>query len=394
MKKTLPVLFLLCLGAGLFTLALGANETAPLAPATATILSQEQIIAEGEKMADAQLAQLAGKPPQIDWVAAVMWAGYADFSHVSSKPDYAAAITDLGEKVKWTPLFHAKTPHHADDFAIGQAFLDLDADKNDPAILQPIQARLDAACDYITKSEPPNDPTQTSNQLTWWWCDALFMAPPVFARLSLLTHDPKYRDAMDLEWWRTADLLYDKDEHLFYRDKRFLTRQTKNGKKVFWSRGNGWVFAGLARTLTYLPLEYPSRAKYVAIYLDMAAKLASLQQPDGTWHPSLLDPDEFPDSETSGTALDCFAFAWGINHGLLDAKTYLPVTTKAWAALLAAKRPDGLLGYVQDVGDSPKGVKADGTKLYAIGAFLMSASELSKLAPITVPPLPPLSVQP
>jgi rhamnogalacturonyl hydrolase YesR len=383
--KTRPAIFLLCLGTAFLTLAHGADETN---------MSKEQVIAEGEKMADTQLAQLAGKPPQIDWIAAVMWAGYADFSHISAKPGYAAAITKLGGTVNWTPLYHAKTPHHADDFAIGQPFLDIYADKKDPAILKPIQDRLDAASDYIEKSEPPNLPNEKTNQLTWWWCDALFMAPPVFARLSLLTHDPKDLGAMDLEWWRTADLLYDKDEHLFYRDKGFFTKLTKNGKKVFWSRGNGWVFAGLARTLTYLPLDYPSRAKYVAVYREMAAKLASLQQPDGTWHPSLLDPGEFPDSETSGTALDCFAFAWGINHGLLDATTYLPVTTRAWAALLAAKRPDGLLGYVQDVGDSPKAVKISGTKLYATGAFLMAAGELSQLAPITLPPLPTLTAQP
>ena len=124
----------------------------------------------------------------------------------------------------------------------------------------------------------------------------------------------------------------------------------------------------------------------------MAAKLASLQQADGTWHPSLLDPDQFTDPETSGTALDCFAYAWGINNGLLDRATYLPVATKAWAALLAARRPDGLLGYVQGVGKAPGVVKPDGTQLYATGAFLMDVCELSKLAPITIPPAPQLAI--
>jgi len=215
------------------------------------------------------------------------------------------------------------------------------------------------------------------------------MAPPAMARLSVITKDPKYLNAMDKEWSRTADLLYDKDEHLFFRDNSFLSKLTKNGQKIFWSRGNGWVFAGLARTLTYIPSDSPVRAKYVTIFKDMAAKLASLQQPDGTWRPSLLDPDQFPDPETSGTALNCYAYAWGINNGLLDRATYLPVAAKAWGALLAARRSDGLLGYVQNVGDSPASVKPDGTKLYATGAFLMDASELSKLAPITVPALTP-----
>src|ERR1700678_1268608 len=105
--KTHPLIFLFCLGATLFTFAQSANVSPPPAPVVATTLSKEQIIAEGEKMADAQLAQLAGKPPQIDWVAAPMWAGLADFSHLATTSGYVADITQLGEKVKWTPLYRA-----------------------------------------------------------------------------------------------------------------------------------------------------------------------------------------------------------------------------------------------------------------------------------------------
>jgi rhamnogalacturonyl hydrolase YesR len=143
-----------------------------------------------------------------------------------------------------------------------------------------------------------------------------------------------------------------------------------------------------------MPGNYPGRARYVAVFKDMAAKLASLQQADGTWRPSLLDPDEFPDPETSGTSLDCFAFAWGINNGLLDRATYLPVAAKAWAALMAARRPDGLLGYVQGPASAPKAVAANGSQLYATGAFLMDVCELSKLAPIDVPAPPQLTIPP
>lgn len=361
-------------------------------------MSREQIIAEGEKMADAQLAALANKKPDIGWVAAVMWAGYSDFSQlyirVSGHATYRDAINQLGESVNWTPLLRPKTPNHADDLCICQTFLNAYSNSGNPAQLAPSRARIDAVSDYIEKTEVPDVPGLKANQLTWWWCDALFMAPPGQARLSVITKDPKYLDAMDKEWWRTADLLYDKDEHLFARDKSYLGKKAMNGKKVFWSRGNGWVFAGLARTLPYIPADYPSRAKYVTIFKEMAAKLATLQQADGTWRPSLLDPEEFPYSETSGTALDCFAFAWGIDNGLLDRATYLPVAAKAWAALLAARRPDGLPGYVQGVGAAPGPVHEDGTQLYATGAFLMTTYELSRLAPITVPPAPKLVAAP
>jgi rhamnogalacturonyl hydrolase YesR len=324
-----------------------------------------------------------------------MWAGIADLSHLSSNGAYTKAIEQLGDEVHWTPIFEpAKAPFNADDLCICQTFLDAYVTKNEAARLAPSESRIGAVSDHIEEKESPYIAGAKDNHLTWWWCDALFMAPAGHVRLSVITHDRKYLDAMDKEWWKTADLLYDKQEHLFYRDEVFLKGRTKNGIKVFWSRGNGWVFGGLARTLRYMPADYPNRPRYEAIFKEMAAKLANLQQPDGTWRPSLLDPGEYPYSETSGTALDCFAFAWGIEQGLLDRATYLPVAAKAWAALMAARRPDGLLGYVQGVGKAPGNVMANGTQLYATGAYLMAACELSKLAPVDVPPAPQLTAAP
>jgi len=53
-----------------------------------------------------------------------------------------------------------------------------------------------------------------------------------------------------------------------------------NGKKIFWSRGNGWVFAGIARILEYLPKRDPQRGEYIAIFRRMAAELVK-RQPAG-----------------------------------------------------------------------------------------------------------------
>ncbi len=361
-------------GPGLFA----SGEAPPV------VVSKEQILAAGQHMAEAQIALFKGNLPKTGWVEGVMWAGFSAFSHVASGAACADAVNAMGAEARWTPPLRPKSPHNADDLVIGQTFLDVYADKKDPTIIEPTQSRLDAASAFIATQEKPGE-------LTWWWCDALFMAPAVHARLSVLTGDAKYLAAMHTEWWRTAGLLYDKDEHLFFRDKRFLGKITKSGKKTFWSRGNGWVFAGLARTIPWIPADDPLRPRYVKMFQEMAAKLASIQQADGTWHPSLLDSAELPFSETSGTALNCFAFAWGINNGLLDAKTYRPVVAGAWAALLAARRPDGVLGHVQDVADRPGAVKADTTKIYATGAFLLSSVELSKLAPLTLPTLSPLT---
>ncbi len=362
--------------------------------AMAGTMTRQQFIAEAEKMADTQLAALANKKPDIGWVPAVMWAGIADLSHLSSKSAYSAAIERLGDSVHWTPKFSTNAPNNADNLCICQTFLDAYATKNQPGRLAPSQSRIAAVSDRIEKQESPYVPGAKDNHVTWWWCDALFMAPASHARLSAITRDRRYIDAMDKEWWKTTNLLYDNEEHLYYRDEIYLNKRTKHGKKIFWSRGNGWVFAGLARMLVFMPPDYPSRARYVALFKDMAAKLASLQQPDGTWRPSLLDPDDVPDSETSGTGLDCFAFAWGIDHGLLDRATYLPVAAKAWSALMTARRPDGLPGYVQKTGKDPQPVQANGTQLYGTGAFIMAACELSRLAPVNILPAPRLTSAP
>jgi len=58
------------------------------------------------------------------------------------------------------------------------------------------------------------------------------------------------------EWDLTTAHLYDPAERLYFRDKTFLDRKEANGAKLFWGRGNGWVLAGLARTLAVMPKDY------------------------------------------------------------------------------------------------------------------------------------------
>ena len=121
------------------------------------------------------------------------------------------------------------------------------------------------------------------------------------------------------------------------------------------------------------------RADYEALLKEMSEKLRSLQQSDGFWRSSLTDPNAFTTPETSGTSFFCFAIAWGINHGVLDRATYLPVVTQAWGALGTAVSAEGRLGWVQAVGQEPGPSTADATKDYATGAFLLAGEQVLKL---------------
>jgi rhamnogalacturonyl hydrolase YesR len=206
------------------------------------------------------------------------------------------------------------------------------------------------------------------------------MAPPVLAQLSVVTGDNHYLDFMDHQWSLTTAALYDPREHLYFRDNRFLSMHEANGEKVFWSRGNGWVLAGLALVLDRLPLNDPLRAKYETQFREMAARIAALQPADGLWRASLLDPGAYPSPEISGSAFFTYALAWGIHHHLLDRKKYLPVVTKAWSAMLTHVYADGRLGSIQPIGGEPGKFKPSSSYVYGVGAFLLAGSELVQLA--------------
>jgi rhamnogalacturonyl hydrolase YesR len=259
-------------------------------------------------------------------------------------------------------------PRHADDQAPAQTYLELYFLRKDPVMIAHTKATLDA---MLSSPRPGRE--------DWWWCDALFMAPPVLARLYAATGDEKYLDFLNTMWWDTTDFLFDPEARLYYRDKNYIGKLTPNGKKVFWARGNGWVMAGTVRVLQYLPKDNPYRVRYVTLLQTMAASVSRLQGEDGLWRPSLLDPQETPAPETSSTGFFCYAVAWGINQGYLDRRTYLPVVKKAWRGLVGAVHRDGKLGWVQQIGAAPAKVTFEENQEYGSGAFLLAGSEMYKM---------------
>jgi rhamnogalacturonyl hydrolase YesR len=214
----------------------------------------------------------------------------------------------------------------------------------------------------------------------WWtWCDALFMAPPSFSRMYEATKDVSYLDYADKHWWITSDYLYSIEDSLFFRDDRFFEAKSKNDRKIFWGRGNGWVIAGLARMMNILPKSYPSRIKYEKQFKEMAHKLLSLQREHGLWTASLYDPEELPMGESSASAFYTFALAWGINNGLLDKNKFESSVKKAWNALCKNVNENGRLGYVQQVAGDPYPFYKNQWHVYATGAFLLCGKEMIKL---------------
>jgi unsaturated rhamnogalacturonyl hydrolase len=322
------------------------------------------------KVADWQLER-AEKDFNQDWTYAALYAGFMAVPDVAGGKKYREAMLRMGKRFNWQP---GPRVQHADDQAIGQTYLELYERFHDAAMLDPIRARIDQvmqlpASDFREKDKP-----------LWWWCDALFMAPPVLADLARITGQRQYLEFMDRQWEITSNLLYDPQVHLFYRDATFLGKHQANGQGLFWSRGNGWVMAGLVRILDAMPADYPSRQKYVSQLRAMATEIASLQGKDGLWRPGLLDPGAYRLPENSGSAFFVYALAYGVNHGILERTLYLPVIEKAWAGLVAHIYADGRLGCVQPIGAAPGDYSATASYVFGTGAFLLAGSEVDRLA--------------
>ncbi len=306
------------------------------------------------------------------WIRGTFFTGVMAAYHATQDDEYLEAVLKWAEGNRWRPGPRAR---HADDHCVGQVYLDLFILTKDHRMLAPIRETVDRMID---------DPKPGREE--WWWCDALYMAPPVLARLSSATKNLKYLDLMNMMWWDTVEFLYDHTDHLFFRDERFksLTGASElreaNGKKIFWSRGNGWIISGLVRILQWMPEGYPDRARYEQLLREIAEAIIIYQSPiDGLWRASFLDPETFPSPETSGSGLHCYALAWGINHGILDRGKYFPTVARAWNGLLGAISEEGRLGWVQPPGDRPSLVSQEDTMEYGVGAFLLAGSEIMRL---------------
>lgn len=346
---------------------------ATISPLFAADPTPAAILTHMKRVADWQIAN-PSKHEVYDWTQAPFFLGLTNLYQVSGDPRYLEAADSFGKRLAYGP---GPRVTHADDHAVLQAWLEMHRLDKDPAKMNPSIAHFDKITTALANEKPKSI---SGGSFTWCWCDALFMSPAVWAHLSQITGEPKYSEWADREWWTTTDVLYDPTHRLYYRDNKFFTKRSPSGKKVFWARGNGWVVGGLIHVLDYLPADHPSRPKYLGLYHDMMYSLLKLQNADGLWRTSLLDPQD-PKGESSGTAFFIYSMAWGINRGLLPADVFKPEVMKGYKALANNIQPSGMMGFIQKIGEAPDNQEtgADSTEVYGSGAFLLAGSEIVRL---------------
>lgn len=367
--------------------ALPAPVMSPAAPAIDATATQTLLA----KVADWQLAHLQPidyvnpvgrtRDPR-GWIQGVFWLGLTRAADALGRQDYTGAILQHGQEQQWQ--LGSRT-YVADDQLTGQTWLWAYERTHDAATIAPMRASFDQVLATPSSVSLDYGPLDASGQLAclqrWCWADALFMAPASWAGLSRAVHDPRYAAFAKAEMRATLQLLYDPDEHLMFRDSRFLTQRDPQGGKIFWNRGNAWVLAGLANVLQALPDDDADRQPFVTVFQQMALRLAGLQRADGSWPSSLLARDTDQPGDTSGNALFVYALAWGVRTGVLDRARFAPVVARGWTHVTQAVDDNGRVGWVQPIGDSPHVPRQEDTQLYGSGAVLMAGSEILKLYP-------------
>jgi len=317
-------------------------------------------------------------PLQLPWPRVTWYTGVMAAWEATRDPEYLEQSLAYGRQLQWQEGKEQIAPNRLWPI---QLWAELYFAKKDPAIIRPSVQWLDTP-----------DPLTPASSKQWYlvahsghsatpipFADSLY-GMSALAMLAKATGDRKYIEIMNAFFDETTSALLDKESGLYYRDPTYIGQKTPNGKKMLWSRGNGWVFAGIPRVLDYLPKHDASRQRYLEIFLRMVPEVVKRQGTDGLWRVNLDDQDQFPNPETSGSGFFCFGLAWGINHKVLSRRECLPAVVKAWAGLNRSLSPQGKVLWCQPIGAEPKAVALDSTHEFGTGTFMLAGSEVYKLA--------------
>lgn len=320
--------------------------------------------------------RLITDPLEHPWPRATWYTGVMAAWHATKYRAFLEQSLAYGRQLQWQVGKEQLGPNRL--FPI-EVWADLYLVKRDPQMIRPAITWL-ASTDPFSPAGSPQWYLDRRGESQLPYADSLY-GMPALAMLAKATGDRKYIDIMNDFFDKVTTALFDHDSCLYYRDTTFIGQKTPNGKKVFWSRANGWVFAGIARVLAYLPEDSPDRSRYLKIFLRMALELKKRQGTDGLWRVSLDDTEQFPNPETSGSGFFCFGLAGGINHGVLNRGEYLPAVRKAWAGLVENITPEGKILWGQGVDFEPNAVARDSTHEYVTGAVMLAGSEVYEAAP-------------
>jgi len=343
--------------------------------------SQAEILKLMHLVNDWQKAHPTRKPEDRGWIRAIWYAGVIADYKATGDQEFLQQALAWGEQHQWQ--MGQEKNYAANNLFASQVWAELYFLNEKQAMLAPTETWF--------KRPDKFSPAGTAKEGTKFWytpdiryVDTLYgsAALAMFGAATVNQKDEsKYFDVLHQMFWDVTGELWDNDAHLYYRDHNFIGKKSTGGRKVLWGRGNGWAIAAIVRIMQYLPQNNPDWPRYAEKLKQMAGALAECQRNDGMWSPNLDDPTDADNPETSASGLICYGLAWGVNHGILDQKTYLPVVKKAWVGLTGAITDDGAVCWCQPVGHFPLPVpKEQVQQEYGAGAVMLAASEIYRLS--------------
>ena len=313
--------------------------------------------------------------PSHLWTRAVYYEGLMALNEIDPQQRYLDYVHQWADFHKWTPRNGTKTTD-ADDQCCEQTYIEYHL-LTGKGSLEPTKENLEKQM-------------ATGRVDYWTWIDAIQMAMPVYVKMYAITKDQRYLDyAMKSYRWSRNECgggCFNTKEGLWWRDKDYVPPyKEKDGKNCYWSRGNGWVYAALVRSMSVLDKKSKEYKELKKDFLLMSKALKACQHADGFWHASLMSDVDYPTPEMTGTGLFLYGMAWGIQQGLLSEKEYGPACDKAWQALKSCLHHDGFLGWNQGTGKDPSaGQPVTFTSIpdfedYGTGCYLLGLTEYYKL---------------
>ncbi len=328
--------------------------------------------------------------PSNIWVRSIYFEGLMALYTVAPRSRYLDYTMEWGQANNWN-FNNGNHTRNADDLCCGQTYIDLYRLTQNEDILGNVTRTTNNIIIGTTRTD-------------WTNISALQMGLPILAKMGTEKSEMRYFKAM-MEYYihlrnNEAQIgLFNEIDGLWWRDCSYIPPYKEpNGESCYWSRGNGWVYAALVRSIDEIELamkniseqdkaELKNMRDYLKKdFIKMSLSLLKLQRQDGFWNVSLKDSLHYGGKELTGTALFTYGMAWGIRKNWLAPSVFLPVIIKSWNGMTTeAQRTNGSLAYIQGIGKEPsegQPVSFDHTPEpddYAYGCFLLAGSEIVKL---------------
>ena len=266
-------------------------------------------------------------PGKIHYAEVCTWYGALTFASLTGDNKLTTRLED-----RFNPLFGADSvlipvPNHVDNNVFGSVPMEL-------YILTKNQKYLKLGKRIADKQwalpEGEDDTPEAKifynkgfTPQTRMWIDDMYMITAVQTQAYRATGENKYVERAAKEMVLYLDSLQ-RPNGLFYHapDVPF-----------FWSRGNGWMAAGMSELLSSLPKNSPYSPRIMEGYKKMMSSLLKYQAENGTWRQLIDEPESW--SETSGTGMFAFAMITGVKNGWLDKNIYGAAARKAWLGLIS-----------------------------------------------------------